>query len=202
MKSKTVRCSGYSLLETIVAVGLFSFVLTMALNIFQSINQSQKSAVASQTIQENLRYVLEVMGKEIRQGVRSDDSCYGSAVYRVYNNNSNALVFKKIKTGKEYCVTYYLDSGRLKIRREEKDSSHNIVSTSDDFITPNDIEIASFNFDVFDNNITAFPEDKFQPRVILRIGAQMRNGQELFKQPILVQTAISSRMYGDEIYDD
>lgn len=210
MKNKLIKNNGYGLLETVVAVGLFAFVMLLTLSIFQSVNQSQKSSIASQTIQENLRYVLEIMSKEIRQGVRSDSSCLAGATRRVYNrgtigSNNNVLFFKKIKKDEsgnahEICVAYYLDNGRIRIEREDRYTTD--LYSIDDYITPNDIIINSFNFDIFDNLITTLPESKFQPRVNLRIEAEIRSGQSMYKQPIFLQTSISSRTYGDNIYDD
>lgn len=212
--SKIKNNNGYTFIEIIIAVALFAFVMTIALNIFQSVNRSQKSAMAAQTIQENLRYALEVMSKEIRQAARSDTSCWASAQNRVYNqgtigSNNNVLFFKKIKedasgNNHEICVAYYLDNDRIKIRRNEMDSTHNVINSSaynaDGYITAGDIKIDSFNFSIFDNLIAALPENKFQPRVNLKIKAEMKNGQPAYAQIVFVQTTISSRNYGDQIY--
>ena len=195
---------GYSLVEIMLAVALFAFVMGIALDIFQSVNQSQKSVMAAQTIQENLRYVLEVMSKEIRQAVRSDSDCWLSATNRVYNQgtigaNNNVLFFKKIEKGtnKDICVAYYVDniSNRIRIRRVDITGGANII-VADSYITPENIKITNFIFTpIYDNPLNVQPADKIQPRINLRIGAEMASGQ--LRHPILIQTTISSRIYGD-----
>ncbi len=210
--------NGYSLVEIMLAVALFAFVMSIALDIFQSVNQSQKSAMAAQTIQENLRYSLEVMSKEIRQAVRSDGVCISyfssggvtiippASPDRVYNTGTvstggtslvKVLFFKKIKkdsvgNDQEICVAYYVDSNRIKIIRVDKASN---AVLANGYITPSNINIANFTFSVYDNLINIQPTVKIQPRVNLQIGAKMASGQ--WSQPILIQTTISSRMYGD-----
>jgi prepilin-type N-terminal cleavage/methylation domain-containing protein len=206
--NKIIDNSGYSLVEIMLAVALFAFVISIALDIFQSVNQSQRSAIAAQTIQENLRYTLEVMSKEMRQAVRSDDSCktpltsFGitsTPINRVYNTGSiagnNVLFFKKIEksTGRDICVAYYIDSNRIKIIRVDKNNINNILAN--DYITPANIKITNFTFAIYDNLLNVQPMNKIQPRVNLQIGAEMASGQ--LRQPILIQTTISSRIYGD-----
>ena len=201
--------SGYSLVEIMLAVALFAFVMGIALDIFQAVNQSQKSAIAAQNIQENLRYTLEVISKEIRQGIKSDGDCKDSftgvnppitstPTNRVYNSGSaspltdNVLFFKKIdqSSNKEICVAYYIYDNRIKIVRVDK-ASNSIVA--DGYITPANINISKFTFTIYDSPKDAV--DKFQPRINLQIEAEAASGQWL--QPILIQTTISSRMYGD-----
>jgi prepilin-type N-terminal cleavage/methylation domain-containing protein len=201
--------NGYSLVEIMLAVALFAFVMGIALDIFQSVNRSQRSAIAAQNIQENLRYALEVMSKEIRQAVRSDGDCKNSftgitpaTIKRVYSTGStaglsaeNVLFFKKIEknTNDEICVAYFVDSSRIKIIRVNKTSNAVIANG---YITPANIDITKFTFSISDNPIIVFqPTDKIQPRINLQIGAEMASGQ--LRQPILIQTTISSRMYGN-----
>lgn len=57
---------GFTFIETIVAVAIFSLVVVMVVGIFISIIQAQRKGLASQKVQENARYVLEMMAREIR----------------------------------------------------------------------------------------------------------------------------------------
>lgn len=200
---KIEKQEGYSLLEIMVALGLFSFLIIISLNIFYSINRSQNSAVSSQNIQENLRFFLEALSKEVRQAVRSDGSCSTDRIYKIYNRgtiggNSNVLFFKKISSGKEYCIAYYLDNNRIKVRKIEK-PSNNIIA--DDYITARETQITNFNFEIFDNLITNLSGNEYQPRVnfVIQAGA---GAQQFSRQPIIIQTTISSRTYDDTVYSN
>lgn len=197
---------GYGLLDMIVAIGLFAFMMLMVLSIFQSINEAQKTAMSAQNIQENLRYALEVMSKEIRQAVRSDSSCSSGGSNRIYNNGTvtlnsqqyTAFYFKKLnKDDQELCVYYIIDNNRIKIYRYNRTT--NSVE-EDNYITPARIRITDFDFGIFDNFISSNPSSRIQPRINIRIGAEMLDGPARYKQPILIQTTVSSRSYGDASY--
>jgi type II secretory pathway pseudopilin PulG len=211
---KNQKQNGYSLVEIMVAVSLFAFEIIIVLSIFQMVNKSQKNAIASQNIQENLRYAFEVMSKELRQAVRSDNNCpihNGSSNYRVYNRanvninsvNYDALYFKKLKkdesgTPHQVCVYYYIADNRLHIYRDYINDTPEIIEQGD--ITPNEIKINSFSTDITDNLISATPGSLFQPRVNFRISAEMATSSPENKQTTLVQTTVSARSYEDTVY--
>ncbi|MCX6796416.1 MAG: hypothetical protein NTW06_02865 [Candidatus Falkowbacteria bacterium] len=212
MKKKQTQ-NGYSLLEIVVATSLFAFVMLMTLSIFQSVNEGQKSAIASQNIQENLRFALEVISKEIRQAVISNNDCPGGSGTgnRIYNKALiavpgggviayNTFYFKKIKNNQKICVYYYLDNKRLRIARQRQPVDEINFPTINDYITPAEIKITNFLFNIVDNTASTLPEDKIQPRVNLRIKAEMATSSPMHKQPILIQTTISARSYGDTDY--
>ena len=52
---------GFSLIELIVAMGMFGVVMLMATGIFNSVINGQRRAIASQNTQESMRYVFEVI---------------------------------------------------------------------------------------------------------------------------------------------
>lgn len=75
---------GFSLIELMVAVGLFATVATIAIGALLGLSTAQKKAFYIQTNQDNVRYALETMAREMRTGVcykqsSSDDSnvCFG-----------------------------------------------------------------------------------------------------------------------------
>lgn len=206
MEKIVLKNNGYGLIDMIVAIGLFAFMMVMVLSIFQSINEAQKTVMSAQNIQENLRYALEVMSKEIRQAIRSDGSCSSGGSNRIYNNGIvilggqqyTAFYFKKLnKDSQELCVYYFIDDNRIKIYRHNETTNE---VEADNYITPIKIRITDFNFDIFDNLVSSALNSRIQPRINIRIGAEMLGGSNRYKQPILVQTTISSRSYGDIVY--
>ncbi len=72
---------GFSLLELIVAIGVFSVVATMATGSLFILFKAQQKAVNVQAVQDNIRFGLETMAREIRTGVEfqncpGDTSCF------------------------------------------------------------------------------------------------------------------------------
>jgi prepilin-type N-terminal cleavage/methylation domain-containing protein len=59
--TKRHKEDGFTLMEMIVAISLFVVVMLSATQIFRMIIEGQRSAIASQSIQENIRYFFEVM---------------------------------------------------------------------------------------------------------------------------------------------
>ncbi len=60
---------GFTLLEIIVAVGLFTIVAFLATTSLLILNNAQRRTFFIQTNQDNVRFALESMAREIRTGV-------------------------------------------------------------------------------------------------------------------------------------
>lgn len=176
---------GMTLMELIVAVALFTIIMLSVTSIFQLVIESQRNAIASQNLQEGMRYYMEIISKEIRMARRSDGICPAnpppSGINRIYNiDGVNKLYFKN-KNNK--CVSYYLSGGQLMIRKDDS------IATA----TPNELRINSLNFSVNDNTITD-PPTTIQPKITINMDAEVI-GKEMHKQKIKLQTTISSRFY-------
>ena len=59
---------GFTLLEMIVSIGIFSILVTAAIGVMISISNAQIKAVNNQITQDNIRFSMELMTKEIRTG--------------------------------------------------------------------------------------------------------------------------------------
>jgi type II secretory pathway pseudopilin PulG len=192
---------GTTLLELVVAVAIFIVVMTAAMNIFSMIVEGQRSALAAQTIQDNMRFAMEVMSKELRmaKNVSEDSSCNGAngwgaginATNRVYNINvqGDRLYFKNKN---DECVTYWLDvpSGQLQIIRKKVG-----VYTKQGSTTPDELLVSNLKFFVNDETITRDPLlPGIQPLVMLTMRVEAK-GKTLHRQIVQLETSISSRSY-------
>ena len=169
---------GITLLELTVAVAIFTVMMLSVTQIFKSVIDGQRSAVAGQNIQESMRYALEVMSKEMRSSQKaSGGDCSGfgmpGKVFKV--DNGDELYFKNYK---DQCVKYELSGNRLQITRDG----------SADFITPSQIKVINLKFIVVDIVNTK------QSNVKMKMEAEAL-GKEMNKQSIKLQTTISSRFY-------
>lgn len=75
--------SGYTLIETLVAVGLFTLVMSIAISGLLVISNANKKAEATRRIIDNLDFVIEDMVRGARQGSKyhcGDISDYQDAV--------------------------------------------------------------------------------------------------------------------------
>ena len=176
---------GTSLLEVIVAVALFTIIILSATQIFKMITESQRNALAAQNVQDNIRFVFEVISKEIRDARLYDGGCAGYPIlpgtYKVFNLNSGILYF----TNKyNECVKYQLDSSnRFQITRAGVSG----------FITPDEIKINSLNFKIKDEFSNSYVFPGSQALVVINLDAQNTNAGA--KQSIKMQTTVSARYY-------
>jgi prepilin-type N-terminal cleavage/methylation domain-containing protein len=174
--------SGFSLVEILVATALFVVIMTAALNIFKTVIDSQRSAIATQNVEESLKYFLEVTGKEIRMAKRDSAADCGPVnnIYRV-GALSSELYFKNYH---DECVAYYLTKvdgvNRFTIWR----------GSGFGYITPATINVDELNF-------VLRPEggaSNSQPTVTIKMVAHAL-GKNNAQSEMRIQTTMTSRYY-------
>ncbi len=173
--------SGFSLIEVLVSVSLFVIIIMSATEIFRLVIDGQRNAIASQNVQESLKYFFEVTGKEVRMAIKNDGSCPG-AVGEIFNFSTNS--YGDVLSFKNYygeCVTYQLaldlpsNTQRFQIVRDSNSG----------FISPRKIQLSDLKFVV--NNTG-------QPIVTIRVQASALDDSR-FQSQLEIQTSIASRFY-------
>lgn len=106
MKNLTSPQLGFSLLEVIVAMGLFSLVLLMIISIFSRFVFVERRELGEGAVQEDLRFAIELLNREARTGFGSTYETDGTAVY-FRNQNGD-------------CVTYQWVAARHALRRAQR----------------------------------------------------------------------------------
>ncbi|MDP2736925.1 MAG: prepilin-type N-terminal cleavage/methylation domain-containing protein [bacterium] len=182
-KLKSVK--GVSLIELVVSITLFSVLILSATQIFKMVIDGQRGAISAQNVQENMRYAMEKMSKEIRMAGIGNKTCDSAAIYKVYNtaDSSQELYFKN-KNGD--CITYYLENNRLKIMVGVGATA--LVG----FITPAKIEVSNLRFYIDDDLISAFHSK--QPYVTMAMDVKAI-GPAIHQQKMKIQMTASSRYY-------
>ena len=183
--------NGFSFMEMVVAIGLFAVVMVGATQIFRLVLEGQRSAIASQNIQENVRYFFEVMSKEVRMATKSNDECESLyddqplAENKVYNvttvNGEESLYFKNQKGE---CVAYYVSSSDvLMIKRDEHTAS----------TTPDGLVVENVEFNVEDDAIGTYHDT--QPRATILMEVSSERERMGYDKQMRLQSTISSRYY-------
>ncbi len=206
--NKQKNNQGFSLIEMLVSVAIFTVVITISLSIFQSVNKSQSNAIAVQSVQESMRYVMEVMSKELRSakhvysdsdgdGTGDTDDCLNGGVYDNYlvrfSNNEGRKVYNFMNSGGDLtlyfknknldCVYYYIDAtdNRLYINRAGTTLP----------ITPDELKISDLQVEIDDNAIGEFHDR--QAVVTVHMSVETLDPNNKYKMNL--QTSISSRHY-------
>jgi len=88
---RTLKQSGFTLIEMIVALGVFSFVITIAIGALLMLVSASRQLQGEQAVMTNLSFALDSMTREIRTGTYyycdSQSSASGSS--NIFNPNNN-----------------------------------------------------------------------------------------------------------------
>jgi len=182
---KIKSAAGVSLIELVVSITLFSVLILSATGIFKMVVDGQRSAISAQNVQENMRYAMEKMSKEIRMAQISNQICDPGATNKVFNtaDGDRELYFKNKN---DECITYYLENNRLKIMVGVG------VGAVADFVTPAKVEVSNLNFFVDDDLISAFHGKQPYVTMVMDVKAI---GQAIHEQKMKIQMTVSSRYY-------
>ncbi len=82
---------GFTLIEMIVAVGVFTITITIILASFLNITDIQRKTAAIRTINDNLNFSLETMMREIRSGTSYSVGGGGTSLSIVNNYKKNIV---------------------------------------------------------------------------------------------------------------
>jgi prepilin-type N-terminal cleavage/methylation domain-containing protein len=176
---------GFTLIELMVSVAVFSLALTAALGIFVSSLKVQRYALSSQQISSQSSYIMEYMSRAARMARKDVD-----AICISYWDSGELikLNYKKTRDGQgikflnyqDQCQEFFLEGTRLK---ENKNGVEN-------YLTGSDLEVLSFKVGP---DSSWDQEDDEQPRVVLFLEIQGK-GQGSGQRPNLkLQTAVSQR---------
>lgn len=186
---------GFTLIEVMVSVVLFTVIIMSVTSIFKLAIDAQRNAIAAQNVQESLKYFFEITGKEIRMAIKNDGSCdvtfvpIGSIFGFAVNSYGSTLHFKNY-IGE--CVTYFREEDyggvmRFAVARET------FGGTKVDFISPEKININSLYFILRGGPTPSDP----QPLITMNMSASAI-GSSKFQSNMTLQTSISSRYYKNE----
>ncbi|MBL7057706.1 prepilin-type N-terminal cleavage/methylation domain-containing protein [Patescibacteria group bacterium] len=189
MRNRIVKNNkGVTLIELMVSVALFAITIVAVTQIFITLLNGQKNAIAARNLQENIRFAFEVMAKELRMARIDDGICSEIDNNKVYDNDAGyneSAVYLKFKNYHNECVKYYLEDDRIKIDRDGVSG----------FMTPDEIKVSNLKFLVKDANGGSGANSREQSIVTLRMDIEAINTKAIYAQEMQIQTSISSRYY-------
>lgn len=175
---------GFTLLEVIVAVGIFAVIILASVRIFQAVVSNQRTALIDSDTQENIRYFTEVFTRETRLAQRNTSgvaTCGVTTNHVFATSTAGAADILYFKNSDNQCVKYYTEFDN-NIRRVRIDRA----STSD-FVTSKKINIEALRFFADDASTST------QPLVTMNLRVRSENNPTI---PALnIQTSITPRLY-------
>jgi len=165
---------GFTLIEILVAMTIFSLAVGTMSSLFVMSLQGQRRIFAQQNLLDNTRFALEQMSRQIRMAQRDEDgSCTGSP-RSTYSLGGVSLTFIDSQSN---CRTYDVSGGIIRMR---------VGAGVFNNLTSDDINVERLDFDVRGREAT----DGEQPRVTIVVDAKDPNQQS---SGIVIQTTISAR---------
>lgn len=171
--------SGFTLIELMVSVALFSLIMILAANIFQSVINGQRDAIASRNIQESVRYSFEKLSKEIRMAQKDNAHFCIPAGNNIYWTNGGKDQLKFLNYQNK-CVCYFLNNGQFMI--SDQTCAGGLP------LTPQKIVVSNLKFQVNDSAASSQALVTLRMRVGVLVPGRMN-------ETIDVQTSLSSRFY-------
>lgn len=176
--------SGYLLIELLVAITIFSVIVTVVADSFVNVLRTQRQVAALSAAQSNLGVVMEQMAREIRtgsffcisaDGTTTDTRCGCS----VFGNEEvcSALTFTDAET--EENIEYFVNASGIFVKS---------IDGAMQEITGSDVKIQYANFILFGNT----PGDQWNPRITITVGIRP-NDASLSGDVLNLETTVSAR---------
>lgn len=135
---------GFTLLEMLVAIGIFAIIMTVASGIFSTTLQSQERMLTQQLAISNTSYSLEYMSRAIRMAKKDVEGHCLNTTGCNYTNPSGDNSIRFLNHDKK-CVEFLLENGQIK-RKKSNNKNDNFGDTQS--FTSNDLNIRELKFEL------------------------------------------------------
>ncbi len=180
MENWNKQKKGFTLLEMLIATSLFAIIMSIFLGVYLSTLQANNKMIRMQKVQNEMRYILEIMSREIRLGTINYD-------YYESMGNNNPVEMLSLKDMSDNIIYFTSDNKNFQMK-------HN----ADDWIILNTdyIRIDNLGFYILPTN-NPFSQSASileQPAVTVFLEISY-NEDGSMDGNIKIQTTISSRQY-------
>ncbi len=169
------KTKGFTLIEIMIAIALFSTVITAFLGLFTSAFSSQKRSLNISYLLNNASYATEYLSRAIRMAEKdTDGECLSSPDLNYESTHGGEGI--KFLNYNGICEEFYLDGTSIKVKK----------SGNPEYLTPLNLEIKRLNFEISGES----QYDLSQPRVSFTITFKTKGGDP---QTINIQSTVSQR---------
>ncbi len=188
-KKKTPSKQGFTLVELMVALTLFTIVTLAAVSALYTVNSASRKVQAMRTVMDNLNFAVESISRTVRTGSSLVCGGSGSGVANCpfANQSPSDQLLVSATLGGDQLVEYALGSYTNGNGAVKKRVQTNGVWTNWMAMTAPEINIQTLSFYVDG----ATQGDSAQPQVVLFMSGTATAGNEV--APFSIQTFISQR---------
>jgi len=157
MNSRFKNKNGFTLIEMIIVMAVFLFIVGAAIGIFISIIQNQKKVLAEQQFLNQISYAEEYMSKALRMAsVAEDDSCIPKGdIYSLTRYDTSLAQYRGIKfinqsdnggTCQEFFLDNFTSNGTNQLTLNDLNNPLVLKDIKGVALTSSDMQIKSVKF--------------------------------------------------------
>ncbi|MBZ1348463.1 MAG: prepilin-type N-terminal cleavage/methylation domain-containing protein [Candidatus Nealsonbacteria bacterium] len=190
--------TGFTLVEVIVAVTVFTIIIGIVMLIFSWVIETQEKTLASQELLFQTSFLMEHMGKSLRMAKKElshpPTQCLDT-VGRGFNFETNPPINNRIRfiNDDNLCQEFFLSGARLKKRISTNDNADRFKAPL--YLTPPYLEVVSFRVNLIGaGQIDTLGQiDRIQPRVTLFLEIRRAGPKPGLLPSVKIQTTLSQR---------
>ena len=174
---------GFSLIEMLVVVLIFTIVMGIAMGVFTSALKLQKYNLAYQQLLSQVSYAMEYMDRSIRMAVKNPALATYNCSFDIYNKNYYRVStsYLRFVNYNGQCQNFYLSSGQIR-------SLNTAIYASSLPLTSSDFTVTVLRF-VISGDVAGS-----QPKVTIVMEIEAKT-TVLPKPKIKIQTTVSQRNF-------
>lgn len=181
MVLRKIKNRGFTLIEMIVSLVIFSLIIGAVIGVFSSSIQSQRKTLSAQELLDQTSYALEYMSRSLRMARKELSSPPACLSQRGLNYETTTITNIKFIDYSNVCTEFLLETGQIKKR----------TGTETWLLTSPKFQVSRFRVNLSGQAQTI---DNLQPSVTLFLEIQGKA-----QSSIKIQTTISQRNL-DETY--
>jgi prepilin-type N-terminal cleavage/methylation domain-containing protein len=171
---------GFTLIELMVSVALFSTIAAVFAGIFFSGFRAQERTLMFQTLFDETSFFIEYLGRSLRMARKSTTSgCLSSPGLNYELTRSGKGI--KFITAECACQEIFWDQATNRLKE--------VKEGSEEFLTSSNLEVLGLKF----NLLGETQEDNLQSRATVSLKLRGRGGRAEGQPEILIQTSVSQR---------
>lgn len=200
--------TGFSLVEMLIAVSIFSIIAIIASSMFSTFANNQKRTQSSQVLLNNAQYVLEIISREVKNNeiiAFGIDQCSGlnlptytydqCLLFARENNETAGFVYNDTTKELDYVqLTCDRDSGIYSDCKIDSGQTPTVL-LSESF---NKVQITHLNFELTPSTNPYFDDtglNNQQPKVTINLIVKYFSPRLIEQASHHLQTTVSSRVY-------
>ncbi|HEY6018493.1 MAG TPA: type II secretion system protein [Candidatus Paceibacterota bacterium] len=196
------QSKGFTLIEVMVSVAIFSVVMTVSLGALLSMSDSDRRAEALKSVVNNLNFALDSMTRTIRTGYNYHCNTTGTdfSTPGPQDCTGAGASYLALKAADGTLVAYCLYNGQL-MREQLASGPLDTICGSSNFssMTSSELTITNLQFIVIGScpqqNGAGCTSDNIQPKVTILISGSLKTGTNAPPIQLSLQSSATQRIY-------